>query len=161
MTGFSTRAVKCCGRSPVPAAKPSSSKPVPSYTSLGACRSHAYSGRTAIIVEYLQTPAKAFTRDLGSKDLDLDSHFGSDLGEGIPGAFEIDRNDLAHLQDNRGLSQRNAGGVNKVPANDHTIWHVKIYEVEAGSLIHGYADRGEADADRKDFGSRLGCTKSQ
>jgi hypothetical protein len=84
---------------------------------------HAHRGRLAIIIEYLQTSAKAFARDVGGKDVDFGADLGSDLdgrisvsGERITVPLEIDRNDLAQWQDKRGLSKRNTAGVDKSSA---------------------------------------------
>lgn len=102
-------------------------------------------------------------------DLDLGSHFGSDLfgrigvgGQRTPVPPVIDGNDPVQWQSNHRLSERKSGGIDKAPTNKHTIWYTNVDEVEPRSLIHGYANRSEADPDtRKDVGLRPSCTKSQ
>ena len=101
--------------------------------SLWGSTAHKHGGRAGIIVEYLETSAKAFARDSGRNDIDLGSHLGSGLADGS----EIERNDRAQWQGNRGLSERNAVGVDKAPVNGHTIWYANVDEVEPRSLIQG------------------------
>ena len=49
---------------------------------LWGCTAHAHGGHARIIVEYLQTSAKAFAWDAWVNDIDLGSHLGSDLDGG-------------------------------------------------------------------------------
>ena len=60
------------------------------------CTAHEHGRRACVIVEYLETSAKAFARDSRGKDVHLGSHLGSlEQGSGSRDPSVIDRNDFA------------------------------------------------------------------
>src|SRR6476646_11497568 len=91
---------------------------------------------------------EAVARDSIGEDVQLNSHFGSELLGRFPwciSALEVERCDFVSRQRRYGLGKRIAARVDETAANGDTICYAHVNEVDPGSLSDGQTDRSQAN----------------